>query len=193
MRLIAPLPILMASALLAAGCDRQKADAPQGGAPEGWQQQAAKQLQPTGKLDRSKAGTMAPDTPFEDENGDPMTLADFRGKPVLVNLWATWCAPCVAEMPTLDTLAGRGDDIHVLAISQDMDGRAKVGAFFGERDFKALIPYIDPNLGMMMQLGVSTLPTTILYDSQGKEVWRMTGIDDWASEESAKLIAEADA
>ena len=144
-----------------------------------------------GRLDRSHAGTPAPGTTFEDPAGEPATLQDFRGKPVLLNLWATWCAPCVAEMPTLDALAASRDDIEVLAVSQDMAGAAKVDAFFAERKFRMLEPYLDSELALMTGLKVDTLPTTILYDAQGREVWRMTGMEDWQGERAAALIAEA--
>jgi thiol-disulfide isomerase/thioredoxin len=149
---------------------------------------------PTGRLDRSHAGTPAPGAVFEDPYGRPARLADFRGRPVLVNLWATWCGPCVVEMPSLDALAAReGEALQVLALSQDSDGRRKVTDFFGARGFRRLEPYLDPQLGFMTALGVDTLPTTILYDADGVEVWRMTGMADWASERAANLLTEAEA
>jgi len=146
----------------------------------------------TGRLDRSYRGTPAPDTVFEDPEGEPASFADFRGKPLLVNLWATWCAPCIAEMPTLDALAVREEGkLHVLALSQDLDGQAKVDTFFAERNFARLEPYIDPQLALMGELAVQNLPTTILYDAEGREVWRITGIEDWQSARAAALIGEA--
>jgi thiol-disulfide isomerase/thioredoxin len=147
---------------------------------------------PSGRLDRTHAGSAAPTTAFEDPDGEAATLADFRGRALLVNLWATWCAPCVAEMPTLDALAAReGEALQVLAVSQDRDGRAKVESFFAERRFSMLQPFLDPQMGLMEELGVTTLPATILYDAGGREVWRVIGPKDWQSEEAAKLIAEA--
>jgi thiol-disulfide isomerase/thioredoxin len=182
------LPLLLA--VLLWGCDRAppapKADQP------GWTGPRAAKGVPTGRLDRSRAGTPAPADAFEDPEGGAVSLSDFRGRPLLVNLWATWCAPCVVEMPTLDALAEReGGRIQILAISQDAGGQAKVDAFFAERRFSALEPYIDPNLTLMPELGVDTLPTTILYDAEGREVWRITGIEDWRSRRAADLIAEA--
>ena len=186
MRLI----LILFSALLLAGCG--EAGEPKGGkAPRDWSAPQKVEKSGTGKLDRSHAGSAAPDVLFQDPAGEPASLADFRGKPVLVNLWATWCAPCVVEMPSLDALAAREPRIQVLALSQDMNGQAKVDAFFEQRKFARLEPYIDAELTLMTQLGVTTLPTTILYDSDGREVWRMAGLEDWQGSRAAELIAEA--
>src|SRR5687767_7131934 len=163
--------------LALAGCDGQKAAEPQGDGATPANAGSARTY-PTGRLDRSRAGTPAPAVTFEDPQGRPVNLAAFRGKPLLVNLWATWCAPCVVEMPTLDALAEREERVQLLAISMDPDGRDKVTAFFEERNFGALEPYLDNELKLMPELGVSTLPTTILYDPDGREIWRMTGMED---------------
>jgi thiol-disulfide isomerase/thioredoxin len=182
---------LMVTALLASGCERQAepvdstpaaARAPQGSDTAGEE----------GKLDRSRAGTPAPDFAFEDPEGEPASFADFRGKPLLVNFWATWCAPCVAEMPMLDALAAREEGrLQVLALSQDLEGQAKVDAFFEKRKFSRLEPYIDPQLNAMAALKIGELPTTILYDANGRELWRITGMEDWEGQRAAALIAEA--
>ncbi|KQN92384.1 hypothetical protein ASE95_06475 [Sphingomonas sp. Leaf231] len=143
------------------------------------------------KIDRSHKGENAPDVSFTPVAGGPATtLAAFKGKPVLVNLWATWCAPCVKEMPTLDTAAQTlGDRMPVLAISQDMEP-AKANAFLAERKFAHLRPYLDAKLGLSTAYGAN-LPTTILYGADGKEIWRVTGDMDWAGAEAKKLLAEA--
>jgi hypothetical protein len=94
-------------------------------------------------------------------------------------------------MPTLDALAAREKGLEVLALSQDIGGPEKVDAFFAERKFRMLEPYVDPELAIMTGLGISTLPTTILYDSEGKEVWRMTGMEDWTGKRAAALLKEA--
>jgi thiol-disulfide isomerase/thioredoxin len=181
---VRPFPILLLSLALA-GCDdateTRSAEAPAAG-------QAKTE---TGRLDRSFAGTPAPRSIFEDPEGEAITLADFQGKPLLVNLWATWCPPCIAEMPTLDVLAGREKGLQVLVVSEDLNGHDKVDAFFAQRRFANLQPYIDPGLSLMTELKVDTLPTTILYDAQGREVWRMTGMADWQGARAAKLLAEA--
>ena len=120
-----------------------------------------------------------------------MTLADFRGKPVLLNLWATWCAPCVKEMPTLDALAAsKGARLQVLTVSQDFEGAKVVAPFFAEAKFKALRPYLDTEAAFSMGLGLN-LPTTILFDGSGREVWRMPGDFEWNGADAAKLIVEA--
>jgi thiol-disulfide isomerase/thioredoxin len=145
-----------------------------------------------GMIDRSRAGSAAPDTSFEDPDGEKVTLAAFRGKPVLLNLWATWCAPCVKELPTLDTLQQReGGKLQVLTVSQDMEGREKVEAFLAKGKYRALDSWLDPEMALMGGLGVTTLPTTILYDAAGREVWRVAGDKDWAGEEAARLLGEA--
>ncbi len=151
------------------GCDRQKALSPQGDPGSSPGQAAANAAaaapHPTGRLDRSHAGTPAPDPIFEDPWGRPARLADFRGRPLLVNLWATWCGPCVVEMPSLDALAAReGEALQVLALSQDTAGRPRqrVSDFFAAHRFARLEPYLDAGLGVMTALGVDTLPTTIL-------------------------------
>lgn len=202
--------LIMASAL--GGCDRQNPPAPQGnganataaaaapaapgGAPAAGND-AAHAEYPTGRLDRSHAGTAAPALAFQGPDGQPTRLAAFRGRPVLVNLWATWCGPCVVEMPSLDALAGRqtaDQGLRVVAISQDSsDGRRKVTDFFTAHRFQHLQPYLDSEMGLMFGLGLDTLPTTILYDSQGREVWRMVGMADWQGDRVSRLLMEADA
>ena len=140
---------------------------------------------------RDFRGKPAPAAVFNDPNGKPMRLADFNGKPLLVNLWASWCAPCVKELPKLDQLA-RSGRIRVLAVSQDNGPRASVVAFLNEHQIKTLEPYQDPNMGLSGALGPDTvLPTSIFIDSNGKEVWRYVGDLDWTGPEAAKLLGEA--
>jgi thiol-disulfide isomerase/thioredoxin len=172
-------------ALLISACDRRSDAPPTAPEPSPAVERAA------GRLDRSRAGTPAPDTQFEGPDGAPASFAEFRGKPLLVNLWATWCAPCVAEMPTLDALAAAEPAIHVLVLSQDLNGQEKVNAFFEQRAFKKLEPYIDPELKLMGALEVQSLPTTILYDAAGRELWRLTGGENWRGARAGRLIAEA--
>lgn len=182
-------------ALTAAGCDRQSAAPEQAGA----NQANASTPSPdeaTGSaatalvgVDRSHKGEAAPATSFKDAAGQPTSLAAFRGKPVLVNLWATWCGPCVAELPTLEALA-KGGAVRVAAISQDTGAAAKVPAFLKEHGAPSLTPYLDDKMALSLGWNAN-LPTTILFDSAGKEVWRWSGGNDWTSAATAKLIAEA--
>jgi thiol-disulfide isomerase/thioredoxin len=181
------LPVRLLIALLLsvslAGCDRQKAEAPQGGAAGGKIE--------AGVIDRSRAGTPAPDTPFENPGGETVSFAEFQGKPLLVNLWATWCAPCVVEMPTLDRLAQReGERLQVLTVSMDMNGHDKVRSFFAERDFKAIESHIDPKADLMFALEATVLPTTILYDAEGREMWRMVGPEELDGERVREILGE---
>ncbi|MEA3049149.1 MAG: hypothetical protein QOG84_985 [Sphingomonadales bacterium] len=147
---------------------------------------------PLGKPDRSHAGRPGPQTEFLDPDGQSTSLAELEGKPVLVNLWATWCGPCVQEMPTLDKLAAaEGGKLQVVAVSQDMGGAEKVDAFFAKRKFSTLEAYRDPKLQLMKDLGVEILPTTILFDAEGREQWRVSGPLDWRGPEAAALLKEA--
>lgn len=140
---------------------------------------------------RDFAGKPAPATVFNDPAGKPVKLADFIGRPVLVNLWASWCAPCVKELPTLDHLAGSGR-LEIIAISQDSGPHASVVAFLKEHRIETLKSYQDPNMGLSGALGPDTvLPTSILFDARGKEVWRYIGDEDWTSAGAAKLLSEA--
>ena len=132
-----------------------------------------------------------PDVQFEAPDGKMVQLADFKGKPVLLNLWATWCGPCVAEMPLLETLATReADKVQVLAVSQDMKGRAVVEKWWSQQGFKTLQPYVDAKADLGFALGGGSLPTTILYDQYGKEVWRMIGAAEWDSAKHMALIED---
>ena len=139
------------------------------------------------------AGQPAPKAQFTGADGRDVSLADFAGRPLLVNIWATWCAPCKAEMPTLDALAvleeGR---VSVIAVSQDLEGRKPVRSFFDQAASVNLEPYTDPDNSLLAAFGNNiALPTTILYDSEGREVWRVIGGVEWDDAEIAKLLTEA--
>ena len=125
-------------------------------------------------------------------SGEEITLADKRGKVLLVNFWATWCAPCVVEMPYLDTLQERygSDDFEVVAISMDRtidDARR----FYAENDLDHLGLYHDQSFNSAFAAGARGLPLSVLYDRQGGEIGRLDGDAEWASEDAFALIEEA--
>jgi len=179
--------MLSAAMLLIAGCDRQVSSNGQAAADN----VAAAPARPAAaKLDRSQAGKPLPDVAFKDGDGEQTSLAALKGKPLLVNLWATWCAPCIKELPTLDKLAASAGAPQVVALSQDMQPQATVAAFLDERKI-GLESYQDSEMAMSSALGVQTLPTTILYGSDGREIWRYSGEMDWTSPAAARMLAEA--
>ena len=142
-----------------------------------------------GTLDRSHKGEAAQAASFQDPTGRLTTMASFAGKPVLLNLWATWCGPCVNEMPTLDAAAER---MTIAAVSQDLgpEAPAKVKAFLTTKGLSRIQPYVDPKANLSVAYNAE-LPTSILYDSTGHEVWRMTGGMNWTTDTAKALLAEA--
>jgi len=140
---------------------------------------------------RDNQGKPPPYKVFTDPEGKPVRIADFTGKPVLVNLWASWCAPCVKELPTLDKLAQSGR-VQVLAVSQNTGPHPSVVAFLKAHGIATLEPYQDDKMGLSGALGPDVvLPTSILFDANGREVWRYVGDLDWTSPEAVKLLSEA--
>jgi len=136
--------------------------------------------------------------PFVDGEGHDLTLADFRGRVVLLNVWATWCAPCREEMPTLDRLQAQlgGDDFHVLPLSIDRAGLDPVRRFYEEIGIRHLDMYLAEDIRAMTAFAVIGLPTTLLIDRQGRERGRLTGPAEWDSAEAIAqfrtLLAERD-
>jgi thiol-disulfide isomerase/thioredoxin len=176
--------ILALPLLLLAGCDRA-AEAP--AQPADAAEQAA-----AGTVVRTFAGTPLPALQFADAQGKTLDLAAQDG-PVLVNLWATWCAPCVKEMPQLDRLAGALEgEVRVITVSQDVRGAEVVTPFFAKNSFTRLEPWLDPDAGLSAQFTPEgVLPLTILFDATGKEVLRVTGGYDWSAPEAVALVRGA--
>ena len=182
------LIVLLLIGVIAAGCDRQKPPEPQAQATN------ASPAGIAGKgVDRSHKGEAAPVAIFKNPDGGDIGIAKLKGVPVLVNLWASWCAPCVKELPTLQKLeAAHAIDgqLGVIAVSQDSAPKASVEAFLADKHIARFAAFRDPDMVLTSALGVQVMPTTILYDATGQEVWRYTGDLDWTGPEAAKLLAE---
>jgi thiol-disulfide isomerase/thioredoxin len=138
-----------------------------------------------------------PDLAFEDAEGKPRKLSDWRGKTVLVNLWATWCVPCRKEMPALDSLQTKlgGKDFEVVAINIDTRDPEKPKNFLKEANLTRLAYFADAKAKVFQDLkGVGKalgMPTSILVDGQGCEIANLAGPAEWASDDAIKLIKAA--
>ncbi|WP_312796693.1 thiol:disulfide interchange protein TlpA [Tianweitania sp.] len=134
---------------------------------------------------------------FNDPTGKAMTLADLKGKTVLLNLWATWCAPCRQEMPALDALQKEAGDegFEVVAVNIDTGDDTKPKAFLADTGVTALAPYRDASLGIFNELKSRALalglPVTLLIDKDGCLLTHMNGPAEWNSADARALIAEA--
>jgi thiol-disulfide isomerase/thioredoxin len=132
----------------------------------------------------------APQTAFTAGEGRSATLADSRGRVVLVNFWATWCIPCVQEMAALDRLQAAlgGEGLTVLAISQDRGGLAAVRPFYDKLGLAQLGVYLDPQGAVARSFEVTALPVSVVIDRQGREVGRLLGPAEWDSPEAMALL-----
>ena len=132
----------------------------------------------------------APQVAFTDAEGRPASLADFAGAPTLVNLWATWCQPCLREMPSLERLqaklAGR---LTVAAVSQDRAGARLVNPFVAEQKLQGLKIYLDPKGDVARAFEVRGLPTSIVLDRGGQVVGKVEGPAEWDSDKMLAIIA----
>ena len=131
-----------------------------------------------------------PEAKFNDAGGKAITLADFKGKVVLLNLWATWCAPCRKEMPHLDQLQAElgSDGFEVVAISIDRGSPEKSRKFLDEINAKALKLYHDPSAQLSFTLKTIGMPSTLLIDAEGRELGRLVGPAEWHSADAKRLI-----
>jgi len=132
------------------------------------------------------------DVVFLHEDGSEMTLADYAGKHVVVNFWATWCAPCRKEMPGLSELQTElgGDDLQVVTIATGRNPRPAMEAFFDEIGVDNLPLHSDERQNLARSLGVLGLPVTLILDPEGNEIARLLGDAEWNSD-SAKAILNA--
>jgi thiol-disulfide isomerase/thioredoxin len=131
-----------------------------------------------------------PEIHFQDKDGRTRTLAEFRGKVVLLNIWATWCAPCREEMPTLDRLQAElgGPDFEVVALSIDRGGFDVITKFFAEVGVKHLAMYLDSDMNAASALSAVGLPTSLLIDRDGTEIGRLIGSAKWDAPEMVEFI-----
>ncbi len=131
-----------------------------------------------------------PDVQFVNAEGKRMTLKDWHGKVVLLNLWATWCAPCRGEMPALDRLQGAlgSDKFEVVALAIDKSGLEGARKFLDETKAGRLKLYADPSARLGNEFKVVGMPTSILIDAQGREIGRLIGPAEWDSPEAKRLI-----
>jgi thiol-disulfide isomerase/thioredoxin len=135
-----------------------------------------------------------PELMFKDANGTPKTLADWRGRAVLFNLWATWCVPCRKEMPALDALQARlgGPRFDVVAVNIDTRDPEKPKNWFRDVGINRLTYYADPSAKVFQDLKLADrafgMPTTLLIDPNGCEVGTLAGPAEWASDDAIKLI-----
>jgi thiol-disulfide isomerase/thioredoxin len=132
----------------------------------------------------------APEVAFTDVAGREISLADFHGKLILLNLWATWCGPCVEEMPSLDRLQAKlgGRDFQILAVSSDRAGAKVVEPFIAKLGLADLKVYLDPKSKTNHAFGVRGLPTSILIDADGRELGRLEGAAKWDSPETIAFL-----
>jgi thiol-disulfide isomerase/thioredoxin len=131
-----------------------------------------------------------PDIRFVDGEGRSLSLQEFRNRPVLLNIWATWCVPCRQEMPALDRLQADvgASELFVLALSIDRQGMPVVKKFYQELGVVSLGAYIDQAGEVSSELNTIGVPTTLLIDREGREIGRKVGAAEWDSREIVALI-----
>lgn len=132
----------------------------------------------------------APDIVFVDAEGKPHHLSEFRGHGMVINMWATWCAPCVAEMPSLAALskAVAPADIAVLPLSSDHGGAAAVEAFFRQHDIAGLPVLLDPQGAAEQAFKVPGIPTSVIIDKAGTQRARLEGSADWSTPAAVAIV-----
>jgi thiol-disulfide isomerase/thioredoxin len=148
-------------------------------------------------LSVAQTGFLVPDLAFKDAAGRDRTLKDWRGRTVLLNLWATWCVPCRKEMPALDALEGKlgGQNFEVVAVNIDTRDPQKPLAFLKDVGIKRLAYFSDPSAHVFEDLKTAGkafgMPTTLLVDRSGCEIGNMAGPAEWASDDGVKLVSAA--
>ncbi len=180
-RRLAMALVILAISSIHASAQEQKCAAASGGAVEGMS-----------NFVLTRPASPVPEITFSDGAGGERSLAEFRGKGVILNFWATWCAPCIREMPALDRLqaAVSGDGIEVVTLSEDRGGAAVVEKFFRKVQIRNLPAFIDIRGKALRKLGIIGLPTTILIDARGFEIGRVVGVAEWDTPEAMDFIRQ---
>lgn len=144
---------------------------------------------PLKRLEVVEAPPPQPTLEFKMADNQTMTLQDYRGKVVLLNVWATWCPPCVVEMPMLDELQAKrgGDDFQVVTVSNDRI-QVEPQDFFIQNGITHLTPWHDATFSLPAKVGARGLPVSIFYDRKGREVARISGEVDWTQDEVDRFI-----
>ena len=129
---------------------------------------------------------------FEDEAGIAHKLSDFQGRYVLLNVWATWCRPCIKEMPSLNALQAKLDPkkIALIALAEDRMGKTVVPAFYKRHELQNLKPYLDVDGSALTQLKLRGLPTTLLFNPEGIEIGRIEDGVDWIHPTTVSFLEE---
>ncbi len=143
-----------------------------------------------GNYQAAEKTTPVPDIPFQEKSGGETTLNAYKGKGLVVNFWATWCAPCVREMPQLNRLSAfvRENGIEVLTISEDRTGLKAAQKFYAQHKLDDLPVLADPKGTLMRAVGVPGLPLTLLIDAEGHEIGRVVGPAEWDSVEIVDFV-----
>jgi thiol-disulfide isomerase/thioredoxin len=161
-----------------------------------WEQADEGSDAPLGSVEKFTArddGAAAPAISFEDGERRHLTLADFHGQVVLVNFWATWCLPCIRELPSLDRLQERlkPSGVKIIALSLDRGGAEAVKRFYAENDIRHLDVYVDPTMEAQEAFKIPGLPTSVLIDRNGRDRGRLIGPADWDDAKAAELVLSA--
>jgi thiol-disulfide isomerase/thioredoxin len=132
----------------------------------------------------------APEARFKNASGTRLSLEDFRGRVVLLNIWATWCGPCRAEMPSLDRLQALhgADGLEVIAVSVDREGAGRVRAYYQKSGIRSLKLYVDSDQATLAAFRPDGIPMSVLIDREGNVVGEMTGAAKWDSAEATELV-----
>lgn len=187
-KLVAGVVVLGAVAL---GVYAALHSAPSGAPPQAGASDSAPPLNGAmAKFHPTQAPAAVPTVDFTDETGAHGDLARFKGKLTLVNLWATWCAPCIREMPSLARLKAARDNarFEVVTVSQDLKGAGAVDDFFAKNDVAGLPRYVDPKNTFTQGFRINGMPTTLLLDRDGSELGRLEGIAEWDGPDAQHLI-----